>query len=223
MVRTVEWSNGIVRLLDQSRLPETVEFLDCRDYREVADSIRSLKQQADQATVLQQELLVRAAKERDEAKRLLGQVGGTGAYTAATLKEEAARWEAQATGHEIEAAAQGAAAEEFNKLLAKRQADLQALMDLSANYNALQRGVEAASGNYSFLVSKLNEARLKESQAQNLGFVQIVEAPSKPSGPAPSRFSRVAVVGAVVSILAGVILVFALEFVETIRKRLGGR
>jgi methylthioribose-1-phosphate isomerase len=43
MVRTVEWSNGIVRLLDQSRLPETVEFLDCRDYREVADSIRSLK------------------------------------------------------------------------------------------------------------------------------------------------------------------------------------
>lgn len=43
MVRTVEWANGIVRLLDQSRLPETVEFLDCRDYREVADSIRSLK------------------------------------------------------------------------------------------------------------------------------------------------------------------------------------
>ncbi|MCP9448545.1 MAG: S-methyl-5-thioribose-1-phosphate isomerase [Nitrospira sp.] len=43
MVRTVEWSNGIVRLLDQSRLPESVEFLDCRDYREVADSIRSLK------------------------------------------------------------------------------------------------------------------------------------------------------------------------------------
>jgi methylthioribose-1-phosphate isomerase len=33
----------MVRLLDQSRLPETVEFLDCRDYHEVADAIRSLK------------------------------------------------------------------------------------------------------------------------------------------------------------------------------------
>ena len=43
MVPTVEWKDGAVRLLDQSRLPEAVEFLDCRDYREVADAIRSLK------------------------------------------------------------------------------------------------------------------------------------------------------------------------------------
>ncbi|MEK7868785.1 MAG: S-methyl-5-thioribose-1-phosphate isomerase, partial [Nitrospirota bacterium] len=43
MVPTVEWTNGVVRLLDQSRLPEHVEFLDCRDYRAVADAIRELK------------------------------------------------------------------------------------------------------------------------------------------------------------------------------------
>ncbi len=43
MVPTVEWKNGAVRLLDQSRLPGTVEFLDCRDYRMVADAIRHLK------------------------------------------------------------------------------------------------------------------------------------------------------------------------------------
>ncbi|MDP3090769.1 MAG: S-methyl-5-thioribose-1-phosphate isomerase [Nitrospira sp.] len=43
MVPTVEWKNGFVRLLDQSRLPEHVEFLDCRDYRAVADAIRELK------------------------------------------------------------------------------------------------------------------------------------------------------------------------------------
>lgn len=43
MVPTVSWHNGMVRLLDQSRLPETVQFLDCRDYREVADAIRELK------------------------------------------------------------------------------------------------------------------------------------------------------------------------------------
>ncbi len=42
MVPTVEWKNGAVRLLDQSRLPEHVEFLDCRDYRMVADAIRHL-------------------------------------------------------------------------------------------------------------------------------------------------------------------------------------
>ena len=43
MVPTVEWKGGIVRLLDQSRLPTEVEFLDCKDYREVADAIRHLK------------------------------------------------------------------------------------------------------------------------------------------------------------------------------------
>ncbi|OQW35094.1 MAG: S-methyl-5-thioribose-1-phosphate isomerase [Nitrospira sp. SG-bin1] len=43
MVPTVEWKDGAVRLLDQSRLPQTIEFLDCRDYQAVADAIRTLK------------------------------------------------------------------------------------------------------------------------------------------------------------------------------------
>jgi methylthioribose-1-phosphate isomerase len=43
MVPTVEWKNGAVRLLDQSRLPGAVEFLDCRDYQTVADAMRELK------------------------------------------------------------------------------------------------------------------------------------------------------------------------------------
>ncbi len=43
MVPTVEWKDGAVRLLDQSRLPTAVEFLDCRNYREVAQAIRELK------------------------------------------------------------------------------------------------------------------------------------------------------------------------------------
>lgn len=43
MVPTVEWKNGAVRLIDQSKLPRAVEFLDCRDYQTVADAIRSLK------------------------------------------------------------------------------------------------------------------------------------------------------------------------------------
>ena len=43
MVPTVQWKNGVVRLLDQSRLPEFVEFLDCREYQAVARAIRELK------------------------------------------------------------------------------------------------------------------------------------------------------------------------------------
>lgn len=43
MIPTVEWKEGAVRLLDQSRLPETVEFIDCRDVEAVAVAIRELK------------------------------------------------------------------------------------------------------------------------------------------------------------------------------------
>ena len=43
MVPTVEWKNNYVRILDQSVLPEDVCFLDCSDYAEVAEAIRSLK------------------------------------------------------------------------------------------------------------------------------------------------------------------------------------
>ena len=43
MVPTVQWHDGAVRLLDQSRLPETVTFLDCRDVESVACAIRELK------------------------------------------------------------------------------------------------------------------------------------------------------------------------------------
>src|SRR5574341_1581980 len=43
MVPTVEWKDGMVRLLDQSRLPGEVTFLDWRDYQAVGRAIKELK------------------------------------------------------------------------------------------------------------------------------------------------------------------------------------
>ena len=43
MIPTVEWKDGAVRLLDQSRLPQEIEFIDCRDVEAVASAIRELK------------------------------------------------------------------------------------------------------------------------------------------------------------------------------------
>jgi methylthioribose-1-phosphate isomerase len=42
MVPTVEWKDGVVRILDQSQLPDRVEFVDCRDYETVGIAIREL-------------------------------------------------------------------------------------------------------------------------------------------------------------------------------------
>ncbi|UCE63772.1 MAG: S-methyl-5-thioribose-1-phosphate isomerase, partial [Nitrospirota bacterium] len=43
MIPTVEWKNGVVRLIDQSVLPGKVEILECRDYQTVAQAIRDLR------------------------------------------------------------------------------------------------------------------------------------------------------------------------------------
>ena len=42
MVKTIEWADGKVVMLDQSKLPFEVTFIECTDYMQVADGIRKL-------------------------------------------------------------------------------------------------------------------------------------------------------------------------------------
>src|SRR5205809_641085 len=41
-LQTVMWQNGKVRLIDQTALPETVQYVDLADWREVAEAIRTM-------------------------------------------------------------------------------------------------------------------------------------------------------------------------------------
>jgi methylthioribose-1-phosphate isomerase len=42
MVKTIEWKDNMVIMLDQSRLPIDVAFIECRDYLKVAEGIKKL-------------------------------------------------------------------------------------------------------------------------------------------------------------------------------------
>jgi len=42
MVKTIQWTTGGVVMIDQTRLPRETVFVTCRDYREVAEAIRSM-------------------------------------------------------------------------------------------------------------------------------------------------------------------------------------
>src|SRR3990172_230564 len=42
MVKTIEWKDGKVVMLDQSRLPAEVRFIECTDYTMVAEGIKRL-------------------------------------------------------------------------------------------------------------------------------------------------------------------------------------
>jgi methylthioribose-1-phosphate isomerase len=42
MVKAIEWKDGKVIMLDQSRLPFEITFIECKDYRQVAEGIKKL-------------------------------------------------------------------------------------------------------------------------------------------------------------------------------------
>lgn len=43
MVKTIEWVDGKVRMIDQTRLPLELSYVECSDYREVAECIKTMK------------------------------------------------------------------------------------------------------------------------------------------------------------------------------------
>lgn len=42
MIPTIEWKNGIVKMLDQTKLPKEVVYVECKDYQTVARGIKEL-------------------------------------------------------------------------------------------------------------------------------------------------------------------------------------
>jgi methylthioribose-1-phosphate isomerase len=43
MLKSIEWKNGKVVILDQTLLPHRIEYIECSDYREVRDVIKKLR------------------------------------------------------------------------------------------------------------------------------------------------------------------------------------
>ena len=42
MIPTIEWKDGIVRMLDQTKLPCEIVYIDCKDYQTVVQGIKEL-------------------------------------------------------------------------------------------------------------------------------------------------------------------------------------
>lgn len=83
-MRTVELSDGVVRLIDQRRLPANLEVLECRDHHAVAEAIRTLAVRGAPA------IGVSAAAAMALAARALARNGADGDAFTAGLQQAAA-------------------------------------------------------------------------------------------------------------------------------------
>jgi uncharacterized protein involved in exopolysaccharide biosynthesis len=108
-----------------------------------------------------------------------------------------------------------ATANAYDVLIVQREEELQTLLNLSAEYQALEAAVSQASSTYNYLLSKETEARITENQISNVNFIQVVE-PAEPPSHSTSSFSKsLLALGGVLSLVLGVTIAFTWEYIET--------
>lgn len=117
---------------------------------------------------------------------------------------------ALAEGDEAKAAA-------YDRIIAVREQELQELIQLAAEYEALQGNVDRIQNIYDVLLSKETEAKLKENEIISAGFIQVIPA-REPSHPLPRVNVKILLLGGIVSLVLGVMIALGLEYSERTRK-----
>ncbi|MFH1085057.1 MAG: Wzz/FepE/Etk N-terminal domain-containing protein [Chloroflexota bacterium] len=199
-----------------------------QETRSLQDLLRGLKLERDRTVIERERARVYAELYRREQAKALAKVAEIGEMkkdgepaAPLTLKfwEDIARdHEAVAIRYEGQRDGQEAAITIYDAMIAERTKDLQGLLGLYDEYNGLTQNLARVQANYSFLRDKENEARLKQIQAERLGYIQITEPARKPDAPVQSRLVQLLLVGGAVSVLTGIVLAFMLEFLATLRE-----
>jgi uncharacterized protein involved in exopolysaccharide biosynthesis len=105
-------------------------------------------------------------------------------------------------------------AQAIDNIILDYEADLQNLIGLSSEYNALVSRVDRLRENYNFLVERRTEAQIKENQIREVNFIQVITPARPPNEPVVIIDNKIMILGVVGSIIAGVLLTFLLEYVE---------
>jgi uncharacterized protein involved in exopolysaccharide biosynthesis len=105
-------------------------------------------------------------------------------------------------------------AQAIEKTILAREVELQNMLGLSAEYAELAGHVERARSTYNFLLDRRAEAQIKENQILESSYIQVITPARPPHRPVSAVNSKLIVLGAVASILTGVLLTFLLEYLE---------
>lgn len=128
---------------------------------------------------------------------------------AADLREAASNLRTELAGQRSQEA-------EYERAIARWETELTSLIGLSEENQKLANAVKQARDNRDFLAAKAMEAQLKQQQGLNVGYLKVVMPARAPDQPLPNRTFQLALVGGVLSIVAGVILAFIFEFLEAL-------
>jgi len=191
----------------QFKINHNVDSLS-REITAVQDQLRELRLER-----------AKLSAEREKAQAMSNKYLEEATKTGST--ESAVNYQRLAAGQDAVVAGIRAQEAEYDKLITQRETELVELLKLTTEYEGLVRTASRIQSNYNFLADKENEARLKQSQATNVSFIQIIEPARMPDRPAPSRTPKLLMVGTIVSLIGGIILAFILEFLSALRAPAG--
>jgi|GEM_PF-1468371 len=126
------------------------------------------------------------------------------------VNAQSARDEALATGRTDVAA-------KYDLIIARHEATLQKRVQLNAEYEVLQAEVNRIGETYKVLLAKQAEVELKEQEILSARFIRIIPAQA-PQSPLSNLDVRLLLIGALASLVVGIVLAFILEGVEMSRK-----
>lgn len=206
--------------LQRFKLDNSVESLD-RELTGEQDLVRSLRIQQEEAEAEAQRLEALASALEQQSKEAQGQ-----AVTFDAKSADAAYWRSlaqdlvtAAINRRVEAAGQSARKAGAATRLAQHETNLKALITLAEQHQTLQDTLKQRQDNRDFIAGKLRETSLRQDQADAVGYLQVLGVPTTPKTQLPSRTLQIALLGAAAGILAGIVLVFFLEFLEQSLKR----
>jgi len=192
------------------------------------DLIRKLMTDRDMARIEQERAAINAQIYRDEEAKALQKEkeieameateGGSAPLTKQFYHDLAMQHQGRAINYEAQRDGHARSLEIYDEMIEQRTAELNGLLRLYSENNTLEREYSRATSNYGFLRDKQNEARLKQLQAERLGYIQISEPARKPDAPVASKTLQLAAVGGGISILTGFLLAFLIEFFGSLRQ-----
>jgi polysaccharide biosynthesis transport protein len=199
----------------QFKLDNRVESFD-RELAVQEQAIRDLRaarQSAELGIKRSEAAAAELEKQRDAAQQALA-AAPADSSAAATGAQRVRDLENQIANERVAIAGRRAEVEGVALLLAEREAGLTALINLGGQHQQLIDALGERQANRDFLAGKVREAQLKESQSRSIGYLQVVSPPSTPRTQVPTRTLQTALLGALLAVVAGAVLVFALEFIE---------
>ena len=206
--------------LRRFKLTNSVDSLE-KEILAAQDANRNLRSAQESADMEAQRLTAMATElERQSA------AAQAKAAAAPPESDEAASWlrlardlYQTAINRRVEAAGQKSMQASYYTTLSEHENRLALLITLTEEYEHLQDVVREKETTRDFLAGKAREADLKERQSQTVGYLEIVGEPHTASAPLTAYTLRIALLGGALSLVAGIVLVFVLEFLaQTLRQ-----